>query len=105
MVKVISGKEFDEVKKADVAIVDFFATWCGPCKMMGPLLDEISEEYDGRVSFFKLDVDGNQELAAQYGVNSIPNLCCFKKGEKVSESVGFRPAEDIKRWIDSELQE
>ncbi len=103
MVKVINGNEFDEVKKADAAVVDFFATWCGPCKMMSPVLEEISEEYDGKVSFFKVDVDDNQELAAQYGVSSIPNLVLFKNGEKESESVGFKPAEALKSWINTNI--
>ncbi len=103
MVKVISGDEFNEVKAADVAVVDFSATWCGPCKMMAPVLEEISAGYEGKVAFFNMDVDENQEIAASYGINSIPNLILFKKGEKVSDSVGFKPAEALKAWIDSNI--
>ena len=103
MVKVIDGAGFEEVKQADAAVVDFFATWCGPCKMMSPVLDELSGEYEGKVSFFKLDVDDNQDLASEYGINSIPNLIFFKKGEKVSESVGFKPAEDLRTWIEGNI--
>lgn len=103
MVKVINAAQFDEVKNADVAVVDFSAEWCGPCKMMAPVLEEISAQYEGKVSFFNMDVDENQEIAASYGINSIPNLILFKKGEKVSDSVGFKPAEALTLWIDTNL--
>ena len=103
MVKVIGADQFDEVKNADVAVVDFSATWCGPCKMMAPVLEEISGEYEGKVAFFNMDVDENQEIAASYGINSIPNLILFKKGEKASDSVGFKPGEALKAWIDANL--
>ncbi len=103
MVKVIGADQFDEVKNADVAVVDFSATWCGPCKMMAPVLEEISGEYEGKVAFFNMDVDENQEIAASYGINSIPNLILFKKGEKASDSVGFKPGEALKAWIDGNL--
>ncbi len=71
--------------------------------MMAPVLEEISADYEGRVSFFNMDVDENQEIAANYGINSIPNLILFKKGEKVSDSVGFKPGEALKAWIDSNI--
>ena len=100
MVKVITEDEFNEVKEKAVALVDFYADWCGPCKMMGPVLEELSEEYEGRVSFFKIDVDEAQELAGEYGISSIPNLVLLKNGEKVSDSIGFKPAENLKAWID-----
>ncbi|MBO4374506.1 MAG: thioredoxin [Lachnospiraceae bacterium] len=103
MVKVINAAQFDEVKNADVAVVDFSAQWCGPCKMMAPVLEEISGQYEGKVEFFNMDVDENQEIAASYMINSIPNLILFKKGEKVSDSIGFKPGEALKAWIDSNL--
>jgi thioredoxin len=103
MVKVITEDEFNEVKEAAVALVDFYADWCGPCKMMGPVLEELSGEYDGKVSFFKIDVDEAQELAAEYQVSSIPNLVLFKNGDKVSDSIGFKPADDLKAWIEANI--
>lgn len=103
MVKVIGAAQFDEVKNADAAVVDFSAAWCGPCKMMAPVLEEISEQYEGKVSFFNMDVDENQEIAASYGISSIPNLIFLKKGEKVSDSVGFKPAEALTAWIDANI--
>ena len=101
----ITNENFEqEVLKSDIPVlVDFWAEWCGPCKMLGPVIDELSGEYEGKVSFFKLDVDDNQDLASEYGINSIPNLIFFKKGEKVSEAVGFKPAEDLKTWIEGNI--
>ena len=103
MVKVISGEQFNEVKEAGAEVVDFYADWCGPCKMMSPVLDGLSDSYEGKVSFFKINVDDNQELASEYGISSIPNLVMFKNGEKVSDSVGFKPEEALKGWIDSNI--
>ncbi|MCR5488083.1 MAG: thioredoxin [Lachnospiraceae bacterium] len=103
MVKKISAQEFDEVKSAEIAVVDFFADWCGPCKMLSPVLESLSEDYEGRVSFFSINVDENQEIAMEYSVNNIPNLILLKKGEKADQSVGFKPAEALKSWIDSNL--
>ncbi len=103
MIKNINGDQFGEVKDADVAVVDFYADWCGPCKMLSPVVEGISEEYEGRVSFFSIDVDENQDLAMEFGVSNIPNLILFKKGEKADQSVGFKPAEALKGWIDGNL--
>lgn len=103
MVNVIGSDKWSEVEASDAAVVDFNATWCGPCKMMAPVLEELSGEYEGRVSFFAIDVDENQDLAAKFSVMSIPDLVFLKKGEKVDESVGFVPKDKLKSWIDSQL--
>ena len=104
MVKKINGQEFAaEAMKAPVAVVDFNATWCGPCRMLAPVLEDISEKYAGKVSFFSVDVDEEPGLAMQYRVNSVPCLILLKDGEFTDQSVGFRPEPQLTAWIDSNL--
>lgn len=81
-------------------VVDFFATWCGPCKMMAPVLEKAAEEYEGKVRIGKLDVDENGELAAKYGVMSIPTLIFFKNGQVTKKMVGLQSGNDLKAAID-----
>ena len=105
MVKKINGQEFAaEAMKAPVAVVDFNATWCGPCRMLAPVLEDISEKYAGRVSFFSVDVDEAPGLAMQYRVNSVPCLVLLKNGEFTDQSIGFRPEQQLTAWIDSNLK-
>jgi thioredoxin 1 len=105
MVKKINGQEFAaEAMKAPVAVVDFNATWCGPCRMLAPVLEDISEKYAGKVSFFSVDVDEAPGLAMQYRVNSVPCLVLLKDGEFADQSVGFRPEPQLTAWIDSNLK-
>jgi len=85
-------------------LVDFWAAWCRPCLMVAPILDELVEEYSGRVSIARLDVDQNPKTAARYGIMSIPTLLIFKKGEPISQIVGFRPKEELKRSLDAALE-
>lgn len=103
MVNVIGSDKWSDVEAQEAAVVDFNAAWCGPCKMMGPVLEELSGDYDGKVSFYAIDVDANPDLAQKFSVMSIPNLVFLKKGEKVDESVGFSPKDALKGWIDSNL--
>lgn len=82
----------DMVLKAELpTVVDFWAVWCGPCKMIAPVLEEIANEYEGQFQILKLDVDNNGETAMQYGVMSIPTLIVFKGGKPVERIVGFMP--------------
>ena len=101
MVNVIGSDRWAEVQAQDCAVVDFNATWCGPCKMMAPVLEELSGEYEGKVTFYAVDVDQNPDLAQKFSVMSIPDLVFLKKGEKADESVGFVPKDALKGWIDS----
>ena len=104
MVKKINAEEFvNEAEKSTVAIVDFSATWCGPCRMMAPVLEELSEEMSGKADFYNLDVDEAPEVAAKFGISSIPCLVLLKNGQAVSQSVGFRPGPQIKAWIEGNL--
>ena len=92
-----------EVLKSDIpVVVDFWAEWCGPCKMIAPSLEEISSEMEGKVKIAKLNMDENPELAAQYGVRSIPTLLMFKDGEPVAIQVGAAPKNKLSDWINSE---
>lgn len=94
MVKQINSNEFKEVIKEGKVVVDLFATWCGPCKMLSPILDEISEEIK-TTKFYKIDVDDNQDVAREYNVMSIPTVLIFENGELTNKIVGLRSREDL----------
>ena len=85
-------------------LVDFWAAWCAPCLMVAPVVEELAEEYDGRVNFVKLDVDQNPRTASQYGIMSIPTLLIFKNGAPASNIVGFRPKAELKQSLDAVLE-
>ena len=84
-------------------LVDFWASWCRPCLMVAPMLDELAGKYDGRISFVKVDVDQNPKTAARYNVMSIPTILIFKDGQPVSHMVGLRPKEELRRSLDAVL--
>ena len=84
-------------------LVDFWAEWCGPCKMVAPILDDLSQEYDGKIKFTKVDVDENPETAMKYGIRSIPTLLVFKGGSPVDQVVGAVPKAVLKKRLDSAL--
>ncbi len=101
--KIITKAEFEEIKDQGVLVVDFFANWCGPCKMVGPVLEELSKEYEGKATIVKVDVDQEQELAAQFNVMTIPTIILFKDGQKLKQVVGFQPKAQLAAFIDSAL--
>jgi thioredoxin 1 len=100
-VEKVSDAEFDkEVLKSDKpVVVDFWAEWCGPCRMIAPALEEISGTLAGKVKIVKLNVDENPATAAKYGVMSIPTLMLFKNGELASRQVGAAPKQKLEQWI------
>ena len=89
----------DVLQSAEPVVVDVWAEWCGPCKMIGPSLDEISSEMAGKVKIAKLNIDENPEIAAQFGVRSIPTLMMFKGGEVADIKVGAAPKTALSHWI------
>lgn len=103
----ITDATFEEVvlKSDKPVMVDFWAAWCGPCRMVGPIIDQISEEYDGKAVVGKVDVDSNQEFAGKYGVRNIPTVLVFKDGEVVGRQVGVAPKNAYAEALDSLLAE
>jgi len=101
----ITDATFDEVvlKSDKPVLVDFWAAWCGPCRMVGPIIDELSNEYDGKAIVGKVDVDTNQEFAAKYGVRNIPTVLVFKGGELVGRHVGVAPKQTYADAIEAAL--
>lgn len=95
--------------KADVldkdlpVLVDFWAAWCGPCKMIAPVLEDLAKEYDGKVQIVKLDITDNEEVAQQYGIRSIPALYLFKNGEVVAQQIGAVPRAQLAQFIEQNI--
>ena len=90
-------ENFNELISKGVVLVDFFAEWCGPCKMLGPVLEELSNEYE----IVKVDVDNNPSLARQFGIMSVPTLIVFKDGKEMDKKSGFMPKYVLSDWIDT----
>ena len=103
--QAVTDATFDaEVRQSDIpVVVDFWAEWCGPCKMIGPALEELSAEYAGKVKIVKVNVDDNPNSPAQMGVRGIPALFLFKGGQVVSNKVGAAPKAALKSWIDGAI--
>ena len=105
MEKVFTSANFDaEVLGSSMPVlVDFFATWCGPCKMMAPTIEKLAEEYEGKAVVGKLDVEESMDIAGRYGVMNIPTLIVFKNGEIVSKFVGLQNKNELKKALDAAL--
>lgn len=91
-------KEFETLIQDELVLVDFFATWCGPCKMLGPVLEELSNEQE-KLKIVKIDIDENPNITKKFGIMSVPTLILFKKGEPISKQYGFAPKPVLGRWI------
>ena len=98
-VKVLTDGNFDDETKAGVVLVDLWAEWCGPCRRLAPTVDALAQEFDGRATVGKLNVDENPNTAAKYGIMSIPTLMLFKNGEIASRQVGAAPKQKLHQWI------
>ncbi|MDR2426268.1 MAG: thioredoxin [Endomicrobium sp.] len=93
-----------EVLESDeLVVVDFWAPWCGPCKMLSPIIEELAKEYEGRAKICKLNTDENMNIASKYQIASIPCIILFKGGSAVQKIIGFRPKNDIKKVIDNAI--
>ena len=106
MAEAVTTASFEqEVLKSDVPVlVDFWAEWCGPCKMIAPHLDRIAEDYGGKIKIRKVDIDEERDLAEKYRVESIPTLMFFKEGKLVDQLIGARPPKEITSRLDSLIQ-
>jgi thioredoxin 1 len=106
IMELINETQFQEkVLNSDkLVLVDFFATWCGPCHMVAPILDQISKESDGSYEIYKVDVDENESLARKYGIMSIPTMILFKDGKQVDKVMGFRPKNQIVEVLNTNLK-
>ena len=104
--QAVTDAEFEqEVLKADLPVlVDFWAEWCGPCKMIAPILEGLAEEYDGKIKFVKVDTEENFETPSSYGILSLPTLLVFKEGQQIERITGARPKGDLMRYLDKALE-
>lgn len=101
--EIITEKNFEEKTKSGLVLIDFFATWCGPCRMLSPILEEVGENLDGKVSIYKVDVDDDEKLARKFGILSIPTLIIFKDGKQVDKKVGYIQADDLQAMIEKHI--
>jgi thioredoxin 1 len=91
------------LKSEKPVLVDFWAEWCGPCRMVGPALEQLSKSMDGKIKIAKLNVDENQDIATKYGIKSIPSLLLFKEGNEIGRSVGAAPKEKYQQFVEQAL--
>jgi len=106
MIMHVTKENFEkEVKNADIPVVlDFFAEWCGPCKMLGPVFEEVSKEFEGRLKFVKVNVEEAPELANEFGVRGVPMLVVLKGGKKAAAFVGYIPKEVLKEKLEGAIK-
>jgi thioredoxin 1 len=99
----LTDATFDQevIKSSTPVLVDFWAAWCGPCRMVAPIIEELAQDYSGKIKFAKLDVDANPAKAGQYGIRSIPTMAIFKNGQIVDTIIGARPKSDIASHLDN----
>ena len=100
MVTKISNNDLSQAKAQGVAVLDFSATWCGPCQMLAPVLHELADEVGSKAAFYSIDVDENRQLATEYGISSIPCLVVLKNGQESARSVGFLPKQALQDMLD-----
>lgn len=105
MAKIVDSKEFDSYMAGDsgLVLVDFYADWCGPCKMMAPVVDKIGENYAGKAKVIKVNVDNSSDVAARFGIMSIPTFILFKNGKEVKKIIGGVPQEMLETAINENL--
>ncbi len=104
MTEELTNGKFEDFTKEGLVLVDFFADWCMPCVMMGPIVDEMGEKFKGKIKVGKINVEDNSELASRFGVSSIPNFVLFKDGEKIEQFTGGMSADDFEKKLSGFLK-
>ena len=103
LIQIVGSNDFDAATQSGVVLVDFFATWCRPCKMLLPILEQIAPDFEGRAKIVKVDTDQAQDIAVRFGIQSIPTLILLKDGTKVAQFVGLQQPEVLKEAIEKAL--
>ena len=102
-IQVVGSEDFAEVTQSGIVLVDFFATWCRPCRMQIPILEQIAPNFEGRATIIKVDTDQSQDIAVRHGIQSIPTLIILKNGEKVAQFVGVQQAATLKTALEKAI--
>ena len=102
--EIKTANEFEEATKQGVVLVDFWATWCGPCKMLAPVIEQLSAEFVGQLNFYKFDVDGDREIPEKFEIMSVPTLMLFKDGQLLSKKIGLASKNILKDWIENTIK-
>ena len=103
LIKHFTDQEFDTAVKKGVTLVDFYANWCGPCRTLAPVLEQVAKDVDGKATVGKVDIDNEQKTAAQFQITSVPTMILFKNGKEVGRLIGLRTADAVKDFIKSAL--
>lgn len=101
--KIIKSEEFEKETQKGTSVIDFFATWCGPCRMMAPIFESVGQKMSGKANFVKVDVDESEDLARIFGVMSIPTMVILKDGNLVAKRVGLMQADALEQWVNENL--
>lgn len=101
---IMTDEEFEEiVGSKDICVIDFSATWCGPCRMMAPILEDISEKYKGKYFFYQIDIDSAEELAQKFEITAVPTIIVFAKGKEIGRTSGYQDFDEFERFLNNTI--